>query len=159
MQSLNRTFSALSASSTMAASSNSWKGSRSASPRDSTFAATVVGVAWLIVGLRGGRAWILFAPNPCPTRGRLLSIYLRPHRLREIRATFGSQGVSAGPPAVATTRPGGAVRRLDRATDGLSQRRRGAQGDGRSSERSAAGVGAARGAAAQQPERGARAGL
>src|SRR3984885_9140323 len=76
----------------MAASSNSWKGSRSASPRDSTFAARVVGVAWLIVGLRGGRAWILFAPNPCPTRGRLLSISLRPHRLREIRVPFVPEG-------------------------------------------------------------------
>ena len=30
----------------------------------------------------------MFAPNPCPTRGRLLSIYLRPHRLREVRVPF-----------------------------------------------------------------------
>ncbi len=54
MQALSRTFSAVSAR-------RPWpqrieqlvEGSKSASPRDSTFAARVVGVAWLIVGLRG----------------------------------------------------------------------------------------------------------
>src|SRR6516162_6836262 len=60
----------------MSASSSSWKGSRSASSRDSTSAARVVGIAWGIVGLRVDGLGCCF--HPSLSRARPTFVYPPP---------------------------------------------------------------------------------